>query len=62
LFFLFLTDGASQVDDAKKKGSTIGRFLRNLGIRKSNRKNAFKQQQGKDGWMDGLLIDGWMDG
>ncbi|XP_076445832.1 uncharacterized protein LOC143283477 [Babylonia areolata] len=38
--------GASQVDDGKKKGSTIGRFLRNLGIRKSGRKNAYKQQQG----------------
>ncbi|KAL8599218.1 hypothetical protein ACOMHN_007934 [Nucella lapillus] len=39
-------DGASQVDDGKKKGSTIGRFLRNLGIRRSGRKNNFKQQQG----------------
>ncbi|XP_070190679.1 SAM and SH3 domain-containing protein 1-like isoform X2 [Littorina saxatilis] len=39
-------EGASQVDEGKKKGSTIGRFLRNLGIRKSGRKNAFKQQQG----------------
>ena len=38
-----VSEGASQVDGMKKKGSTIGRFLRNLGIRKSGRKSAYRQ-------------------
>ncbi|XP_025097088.1 uncharacterized protein LOC112565676 isoform X4 [Pomacea canaliculata] len=33
-------------EEGKKKGSTWGRFLRNLGIRRSGRKNSYKQQQG----------------
>lgn len=49
LLLAFFLEGAHTGEDGKKKGSTLGRFLRNLGIRKSGRKSAYKQQQGTEG-------------
>ncbi|PVD28467.1 hypothetical protein C0Q70_11055 [Pomacea canaliculata] len=41
-----IPDPSCAGEEGKKKGSTWGRFLRNLGIRRSGRKNSYKQQQG----------------
>lgn len=42
-----MLDAPVAADDKKKGGSVFGRFFRNIGFRKSNRKGSYKQHQGK---------------
>ncbi|KAI8773076.1 SAM and SH3 domain-containing protein 1 isoform X5, partial [Biomphalaria glabrata] len=41
-----IRDSGGAHEDKKKSGSVFGRFLRNIGFRRSSRKGTYKQHQG----------------
>ena len=45
--FIFVSISELKEEESKKKNSGIGKFFKNVGIRKSGRKYAYKPHQGK---------------
>ena len=53
---ILVSDVKGHSENSGKKSSGLGKFLRNLGIRKSGRKNTYKQTSGIFNFTDNLLV------